>query len=598
MSEPSDQLISAYLDGEVSAEERAAVERLLAQSEPARRLLDELRSLQSDLHALPQEKLGPDFAASVLRQAERAMLMQPRDSVQGGKEPQAADTPADLPEDLVVPPVSISKSSSTSPPSTVGSPVRSRWKPLIAAVAVLAAAVMLMVAGPRRWQVSDEIRPVADSSAASGLSRDALRRSEETANVPVEESLSDSADEDAANGAPAKSWDVKELKKQFRPAAPAIPPAEKNARGNGYADRAEDARDRKTDQKSKSQDRRKVLSEAEEKAAAGGPPPAANAIVLGAMAPELPTPSEGGGPPLYVYVKVTQSSWSSGEFQALLRNNRIQWQPSATGGEADMLDLARVDRSNDKLKEQVQAVGDGEPHGELPPPVTGVVVQASQQQLQGVLQQLQLQAQTGRGVLAVALAPASVQDKALPEGADAAIQNRQAVSTAAPAAKANAKSLTARSLGQRGEGKGAPRGKDKGKGQNRAKPEQDRNQDADQPADGRQEEARKNEPSKDKTVTRPALAREVQVVQSAGKKREALAAKPRAAGQKPQDAPQNFGGRGGAAFGLAVLAQQEQGDEQRATPATAIFVITVIPDDAGKTAPAQDDDPVAAPPAR
>ncbi len=64
-------LISAYLDDELTADERARVEQLLATSTEARQLLDELRALRGTLQSLPQHRLEIDFAQSVLRQAER-----------------------------------------------------------------------------------------------------------------------------------------------------------------------------------------------------------------------------------------------------------------------------------------------------------------------------------------------------------------------------------------------------------------------------------------------------------------------------------------------------------------------------------------------
>ena len=73
---PENELLSAYLDGELTAEEQAEVERLLARSPAARQLLDELRALSSTLQNLPQYKLAEDLSERVLRTAERRMLTQ------------------------------------------------------------------------------------------------------------------------------------------------------------------------------------------------------------------------------------------------------------------------------------------------------------------------------------------------------------------------------------------------------------------------------------------------------------------------------------------------------------------------------------------
>jgi len=75
MNDPlKNELLSAYLDGELSAAEQAEVERLLAANPEARKLLDELRTLSSVLQALPQAKLAEDLTPAVLREAEKRML--------------------------------------------------------------------------------------------------------------------------------------------------------------------------------------------------------------------------------------------------------------------------------------------------------------------------------------------------------------------------------------------------------------------------------------------------------------------------------------------------------------------------------------------
>ncbi|HVC97010.1 MAG TPA: zf-HC2 domain-containing protein, partial [Pirellulales bacterium] len=71
---PDGELLSAYLDGELPADQRARVERLLAERPESRQLLDELRALRGTLEAVPRYRLEDDFAARVLRAAERAML--------------------------------------------------------------------------------------------------------------------------------------------------------------------------------------------------------------------------------------------------------------------------------------------------------------------------------------------------------------------------------------------------------------------------------------------------------------------------------------------------------------------------------------------
>ncbi len=72
-----DELLSAYLDGELSADQQAQVERRLASDPRARQLVDDLRTLRATLQELPEQKLDEDLAPIVLRLAERRMLTEP-----------------------------------------------------------------------------------------------------------------------------------------------------------------------------------------------------------------------------------------------------------------------------------------------------------------------------------------------------------------------------------------------------------------------------------------------------------------------------------------------------------------------------------------
>jgi hypothetical protein len=70
-----EELIGAYLDGELSSEERARAEQLLAESAESRQMLEELRALRARLQALPRLSLPTDFSQRVLQRAEREMLL-------------------------------------------------------------------------------------------------------------------------------------------------------------------------------------------------------------------------------------------------------------------------------------------------------------------------------------------------------------------------------------------------------------------------------------------------------------------------------------------------------------------------------------------
>src|SRR5688572_18300507 len=69
----NDELLSAYLDGELTADEQALVERALADDAQLRQLHDDLRALRQSLQSMPRLKLGDDFTARVVRQAQKAL---------------------------------------------------------------------------------------------------------------------------------------------------------------------------------------------------------------------------------------------------------------------------------------------------------------------------------------------------------------------------------------------------------------------------------------------------------------------------------------------------------------------------------------------
>jgi hypothetical protein len=81
MSEPfdpesvNDELLSAYLDGELSPKQVAQIEQWVSGSPSARRRLEDFRRLSGWLQELPRAELPSEFAAQVLREAERQMLL-------------------------------------------------------------------------------------------------------------------------------------------------------------------------------------------------------------------------------------------------------------------------------------------------------------------------------------------------------------------------------------------------------------------------------------------------------------------------------------------------------------------------------------------
>ena len=75
-----EERISAYLDGELSADEAQSVELLLEGRDDLRQLHDELLAVRARLKALYRHRLDADFSAHVLRKAERAVLSRPAPS--------------------------------------------------------------------------------------------------------------------------------------------------------------------------------------------------------------------------------------------------------------------------------------------------------------------------------------------------------------------------------------------------------------------------------------------------------------------------------------------------------------------------------------
>ncbi len=70
-----DELLSAYLDGELDEAQHAQVEQRLSNDPSAQQLLSELQSLSETLRSLPREKIGEELCEAALRQAERTMLL-------------------------------------------------------------------------------------------------------------------------------------------------------------------------------------------------------------------------------------------------------------------------------------------------------------------------------------------------------------------------------------------------------------------------------------------------------------------------------------------------------------------------------------------
>jgi hypothetical protein len=82
-----DELLSAYLDGELEAADAARIEQLLSEDEQAQATLDEMQAVRRALRALPRHQLDVDFSSGVIRSAERVVLLGESLGVSGSAEP-------------------------------------------------------------------------------------------------------------------------------------------------------------------------------------------------------------------------------------------------------------------------------------------------------------------------------------------------------------------------------------------------------------------------------------------------------------------------------------------------------------------------------
>jgi hypothetical protein len=93
MNEPfSEELISAYLDGEITSAERVRVEQWLAASADNQRLFDDLRQMRSELQALPRPSLPHNFRDRVLAAIETRTTPDSNDHVSASHEAHAFPT--------------------------------------------------------------------------------------------------------------------------------------------------------------------------------------------------------------------------------------------------------------------------------------------------------------------------------------------------------------------------------------------------------------------------------------------------------------------------------------------------------------------------
>jgi anti-sigma factor RsiW len=179
--ELDDELLSAYLDDELSADDRAAVEARLADDPAARELLHQLRAVSQSVQGLPEETLGRDLREPVLHRIASAAEFTRRDEPNlTPTEPRSA---------------TFSAASNGTPSLLEGDPVprisigRSRRSWIWASLAVAAALLIMFV------QSRDEIQ--------TGLPHVAQHTDEVARKVAQAESSDRAATDESLTAAPA-----------------------------------------------------------------------------------------------------------------------------------------------------------------------------------------------------------------------------------------------------------------------------------------------------------------------------------------------------------------------------------------------------------
>ncbi len=170
-----DELLSAYLDDELSPAEHARVEARLATDPAARQLLEQLRVMSQAVHSLPQESLGREFRDAIVRRAEQASAARTSTKQASTKQAsQAAKLAGSSAASSPAPPNGAAKELRSAGPSfTLG---RSRRGWVWAAMAV-AAGLLIMVFQPVTDKNRDvALRDVIKTDEAAQVATEALKQ--------------------------------------------------------------------------------------------------------------------------------------------------------------------------------------------------------------------------------------------------------------------------------------------------------------------------------------------------------------------------------------------------------------------------------------
>lgn len=422
---PENELLSAYLDGELTADEQAEVEQLLSRSPAARQLLDELRTLSSTLQSLPQYKLAEDLSQWVLRIAQRRILTEPAE-------------PGELPKPA--PPTGTEPAPSRR--AILRRVFNSRalaWSALTVAVAIM---LTVFSPGPKDDEVAlappEAANKVADT-AESGLAREGEHHRDRSA--PGEAEPAVERVEESDGGAPADGLAVTDgpapekgllqrsdkgqpspegmaRKAEEAPArdGPGGPPDDAPESGFRYADKLDESSARGIATDSRARPIGKDGAGYGTNGAGGGSAglgmraEGLTQVVNGPqvkLAEEL-VPSD--GPYAVVYCDISPEAFQGQTFDHLLKANGIALEGAAvamdaSGGPRAYAELQRaVAQSGERPEEQKQvAVGTTLAYLPQPGKLDLVCVRATPAQIEGTLDALRVQ--TGE-FLSVAVDPA------------------------------------------------------------------------------------------------------------------------------------------------------------------------------------------------
>lgn len=294
----SEELISAYFDGEVTPAEQAVVERWLAESPDRRQEFEEIGQLSALLHSLPTPDAPDELAAATMQRIERETLLAP--------------------------------SSATAPRRTAR---RERVVAFSAFLVTVAATVLVMLTS-RSWMPQTDMvamteSPALPASRTEGLA-DSLDRAAPPGPVPARGENA-TAFREGAESQVSAGLDVARSERER------LSPSPKSEAQSAPASAANPVDERLAGQPSE----RMLLKERD--------------LRIGSVIPYLET---SGDTIALIEVTVVDVRQAAGEMQVLLRKNAVpaadsaepgQTQPKPSGSDADQLIAVYVEGTRAQL---------------------------------------------------------------------------------------------------------------------------------------------------------------------------------------------------------------------------------------------------------